>query len=182
MKRIQKRRDGISQGYWVKRRVQKKGKIVETRSGGLVKRTANFIVKKLTPFSKKIMIAGSIRRKVPGPIDIDIVLIPKDKQKIYSQFAMLDTVRSGPKSISARVRGISVDVYFADEGDWGAMLLTYTGSYGHNIGLRKIAQTKCMLLNQYGLWKNGKRIAGDTEESIYTALDRPRYKQPEERQ
>lgn len=52
------------------------------------------------------------------------------------------------------------------------MLLTYTGSYGNNIGLRVIAKKQGMLLNQYGLFKGGLYIAGKTETSIYKALGR----------
>ena len=39
------------------------------------------ITKWLSPFCKKIEIVGSIRRGEKSPGDIDIVLIPKNKEK-----------------------------------------------------------------------------------------------------
>ena len=56
--------------------------------------------------------------------------------------------------------------------------MTYTGPAGYNIGLRTVAKKKGLLLNQYGLFKNKKHIAGKTERSIYTALGK-KYKIPE---
>ena len=43
---------------------------------------ANRIIKYLKPHCRRIQIVGSIRRKEENPIDIDIVLIPKDKEKL----------------------------------------------------------------------------------------------------
>jgi len=40
------------------------------------------IIASLNPYCKKIQIAGSIRREEKNPGDIDIVLIPKDKEKL----------------------------------------------------------------------------------------------------
>ena len=60
------------------------------------------------------------------------------------------------------------------------MLLAYSTRFGESIGLRVIAKRKGMKLNQYGLFKDGKRIAGKTEKEIYHALGRE-WKSPEKR-
>lgn len=144
---------------------------------------ANQVIKTISPYATKIMIAGSIRRGVPAN-DIDIVLIPKDKIKIqYTVEKMGGRIyASGPKQLYFKYKGVDVNLYYADHQDYGAQLLTRTGSAGHNIGLRRLAQKKGLTLNQYGLYKDDKRIAGRTEREIYTALNRPRFKGPEERQ
>ena len=73
-------------------------------------------------------------------------------------------------------------MFFAEDSDYGAQLMTRTGPKGSNMGNRVIAKKKGFKLNQYGLFdrKTGKKLAGKTEESIYDALGKP-YKVPEER-
>ncbi len=159
--------------------VIKKGKIVETRNPKIVLSLANRIKKDLKPFSNKIEIVGSIRRKKPNPTDIDILIIPKDKEKILNYLQKIGIpVSIGDKQLKFKINKIEVEIYFALEKTWGAMLLAYTGPSGSEIGLRIIAKNKGMLLNQYGLYKNKKRVAGKTEISIYRALGK-NYKAPE---
>ena len=64
---------------------------------------------------------------------------------------------------------------------YGAALLYFTGSKGYNIELRKRAIARGLKLNEYGLFKGERRIAGATEESIYAALDLP-WVAPERRE
>ena len=64
------------------RRVLKKGRIVFTRRGNVVLGLANRIAKLIKPYCRRIEIVGSIRRKEKNPVDIDIVLIPKDREKL----------------------------------------------------------------------------------------------------
>lgn len=164
-----------------KRVVLKKGKIVITRQPEFVLALAKKIYNLLKPHSKRIEIVGSIRRKKPDPFDIDIILIPKDKEKTEKALSKKGTHMSGGEhKTTYKIEGIQVEIYYADTKSWGAMLLTYTGSSGNNIGLRVIAKKQGFLLNQYGLFKRGVYIAGKTETSIYKALGRPLTK-PEDR-
>ena len=161
------------------RRVLKKGKYVTTREGPTVIKLSKKIQRGLKPLSKRIEIAGSIRRKIKNPVDMDFVLIPKDKQKIITYLKKKGRyLQGGEKRIAFKIEGIKVEVYYADSNNWGAMIMTYTGPAGYNIGLRTVAKKKGLLLNQYGLFKNKKHIAGKTERSIYTALGK-KYKIPE---
>ena len=67
--------------------------------------------------------------------------------------------------------GIDVDLRVVPEKSFGAALQYFTGSKDHNVELRKIAIKKGWKLNEYGLFeKNGKQIAGKTEEEIYKKL------------
>ena len=50
---------------------------------------------------------------------------------------------------------------------YGAALNYFTGSKDHNVALRRIAMAKGWKLNEYGLYRGEKMIAGRTEEEIY---------------
>ncbi len=167
------------------RRVLKKGKIVTTRKGGVVIHLANLIVKKIKPFCSRIQIVGSIRRKEKNPVDIDIVLIPKnekDKDKIEEILKKNGRfVQGGEKRATFRIKGVKVELYYTNKEEWGAALLAYSSEFGASIGLRMVAKRKGMKLSQHGLFsKTGRKIAGRTEEEIYHALGRS-WKAPENR-
>jgi len=157
---------------------------VYTREGKFVIHLAGKIEKKLKPFCRKIKIVGSILRKEKAPVDIDIILIPKNsesKEKIICEMKKLGRfVQGGEKRVTFRVGGVKTELYFSKKEDWGAMLLAYTGPKGSSIGLRMIAKRKGMLLNQYGLFRAGRELAGKTERGIYRLLGK-KWKKPEER-
>jgi len=135
----------------------------------------------LSPFSAIIVVAGSVRRKEKDIKDIDFVCVPEDLDKLKKFIYDNDSFyvyRDGEKLISFVTKSCKVDIYFATEDNFGAMLLFLTGSGGHNIGLRRIAKSMGFKLNQYGLWLDSKCIASKTEEDIYNALNRE-YKAPE---
>ncbi len=164
------------------RRVLKKGKIVATRKGYVVLHLANSIVKKIKPFCSRIKIVGSIRRKVKNPVDIDIVLTPRSKKNKDRIEEILKKegrfVQGGEKRATFRIKGVKVELYYTNKEEWGAALLAYSSEFGAGIGLRMVAKRKGFKLSQHGLFtKNGRRIAGKTEEEIYHALGR-RYKEP----
>lgn len=164
-----------------KRRVLKKGKYILTRKGSFVIKLSEKIASQLKPFSKRIKIVGSIRRKEKNPVDIDIVLVPKNKEKIKELlFKEGKVVENGEKQFSVRIKGVKVELYFTSSDDWGAALMSYTGPLGYAIGLRIKAKKRGLKLNQYGLFKNNKKIAGKTEREIYNALGK-KYKLPKDR-
>src|SRR5207245_6421977 len=51
-----------------------------------------------------------------------------------------------------------------------AALQYFTGSKAHNVELRQLAQGKDLKLNEYGLFRGTRRVAGKTEEEIYAKL------------
>jgi len=146
-----------------------------------VKKLSEKIISGIKPFCKKIEVAGSIRRKEKHLRDIDIVLIPRNKEKIFRYLNKNGKfIQGGEKRISFNIKGIKVELYFTTPQSWGATLLAYSSRKGSAIGLRIIARTKGFKLNQYGLYKKGKLVAGRTEEEIYKTLGR-KFKPPEER-
>lgn len=139
------------------------------------------IIDWLKPFSKKIQIAGSIRRKDKNPVDIDIVLIPKSLEHKQKILEFLKTkgkfVQGGEKRVTFKIQKVKVEIYYTEDKSWGATLLAYSSEKGSAIGLRKFAKSKGFHLNQYGLYKDRKCLAGKTEKDIYKVLGKS-YKPP----
>lgn len=152
-----------------------------------VKKIAEALVKDLEPFTQRIEIAGSIRRKVSKPNDIDIVLIPKDEQSWEEIREFLadhgSILRHGKWIIFADVAGVEINIWKTLPQSWGATMFFATGPSGYGIAYRMKARHKGMILNQYGLFdlETKQGVAGETEESIFEILRPEGYKEPEER-
>ena len=165
----------------MKRVVIKGGKKVTTREGNFVIKLSKKIISLLKPYSKKIHVAGSIRRNSENPIDIDIVLIPKDKEKIKEILNKKGKfLEGGEKRVAFKIEDVKTELYYTIPEEWGACLLAYSSKKGSEIGLRMVAKRMGFKLNQHGLFKSEKMIAGKTEEEIYHALGRE-WKKPEDR-
>ena len=131
---------------------------------------------------KKISIAGSFRRKKETIGDLDfLIALKKTKNPEAVAKKVMDFFTSLPGVIKVWGRGItksSIRLEYGCDADlrvvpaksYGAALQYFTGSVGHNIVIRKIAMSKGMKLNEYGLFKGKKRIAGKTEKEIYKKL------------
>lgn len=159
------------------------------------KQLANILVDELRPYCDLVEIAGSIRRGKPQVKDIDIVAIPNDIKMItaglFDTRGLVDSLAdplsranrtNGLKRASFTHKGAPIDIYWATPETWSTLLLIRTGSKEHNIKLCNIAKSKGMHLHASGdgLFSNGTRIAGDTEESIFEALGIP-YLEPQSR-
>jgi len=149
--------------------------------------TAKQEVATLSHMASKIEIAGSIRRGKKNPGDADIVLIPKNEQAkkqilAYAKRHASGNIGVGKSHLSYKTGGVEIEIYFADEKCWGAMLMYATGPNTYNVIMRQLAKHRNMKLNQYGLFKRDSdaKIAGETEEGIYEALGR-NWKEPSRR-
>ncbi len=146
-----------------------------------VVKLAEKLVGELKPFSKKIEIVGSIRRKKINPRDIDVVLILKDKIKLEEFMKTKGKfIQGGEHESTWKINGLKVELYYTIPEEWGAELLAYSSKKGSGIGLRRIAKRKGLKLSQHGLFKGEKRIAGKTEKEVYSALGR-KWKRAENR-
>lgn len=153
---------------------------------------ATIIAKALEVFLKKIPevkdieIAGSYRRHKDTIADLDIIIAAKKAAPIISQFVKYDEVAAvtskGTTRSSVQLHsGMRVDLRVVPEKSYGAALLYFTGSKNHNITLRKMAVKKKLKLNEYGVFKGRKSIAGKTEAEIYQLFNLP-YIEPELRE
>ena len=86
----------------------------------------------------------------------------------------VEVVEQGATRSTVRLRnGLQVDLRVVPEASYGAALCYFTGSKAHNIALRQIAIDHGLKLNEYGLFKGTRRLAGRTEEELYQRLGLP---------
>ncbi len=119
--------------------------------------------------------AGSLRRSQETVGDIDILVSTKHDRKIIQAFTdypgKLEIVAAGTTKASIITKnGVQIDLRIVDPQSFGAALQYFTGSKAHNVKLRNIAKSMSFKLNEYGLFKGKKMVAGRTEESIYRKL------------
>ena len=69
--------------------------------------------------------------------------------------------------------GLQVDLRVVEQDSFGAAMVYFTGSKAHNIAIRRLAQQRKLKINEYGVFRGAKRVAGTTEESVYKALGLP---------
>ncbi|KKW17916.1 MAG: DNA polymerase III [Candidatus Sungbacteria bacterium GWC2_49_10] len=141
---------------------------------------------KAFPEVERIKVAGSIRRKKETIGDIDILVVSSKPEKVAERFLRLPWIDhvygSGPAKTNVRLKnGLDADLRIVPEKSFGAALNYFTGSKEHNVALREIAIKKGLKLNEYGLYRGKKMIAGKTEEEVYKALGL-RYIEPELRE
>jgi DNA polymerase (family 10) len=141
----------------------------------------------LTPVVERVEVVGSIRRQRPTVRDIDLVLIPKNQGLLDTKLREMGCQFGGPKIrrlVYPRDMGAPVDIYIATPETWATLLLIRTGSTRHNVYLCKLARARGWQLKANGqglLDSQDKRVAGDTEQSIFAALGL-KYREPEERE
>jgi DNA polymerase (family 10) len=125
--------------------------------------------------ARRWTVAGSFRRRVETVGDLDVLIEATDRAaatEALGKFPGLAEIAArGPEKVEAALQGgFQVDFRFFEADNFGAALLYFTGSKAHGIALRKIAQQKKLKLNEYGLFRGEKPVAGKTEEEIYAAL------------
>jgi DNA polymerase (family 10) len=127
------------------------------------------------PDVQNVVVAGSIRRRKETVGDGDILAISRRPEKIMDFFVSMPEVmhvhgRGSTKTMIKLKNGMDVDLRVVPEESFGAALNYFTGSKEHNVALRRIAQEKGLKLNEYGLFRGKKRVAGRTEEEVYERL------------
>ena len=127
---------------------------------------------------QKIQPAGSLRRRAETIGDVDILVAAKNGKKIIDAFTaaafVQEVLAAGPTKGSAIIQTettpVHVDVRVVPKESFGAAAQYFTGSKQHNVRLREIAVKAKLKLNEYGLFKADKMIAGPVEEEIYQKL------------
>ena len=127
-------------------------------------------------YASKAVIAGSIRRMRETIGDIDILVSGNGSDKIMDFVSKMDVVESTISRGKAKATfwlkaGVSCDIRFIEEHQFGAALLYFTGSKSHNVKMRQIALRKGLKLNEYGIFgKDGSVKVAETEDKMYRAL------------
>ena len=77
--------------------------------------------------------------------------------------------------------GLQVDLRVVAPESFGAALHYFTGSKAHNIAIRRLGQQRGLKINEYGVFRGRKRVAGRTEAEVYKSVGLP-YIPPELRE
>ncbi len=134
-------------------------------------------------------VAGSIRRWRDTTGDVDVLVASTAAPEVIEAFvglpAAIDTIEAGDSKASVRADGLQVDLRVVVPDEFGAALQYFTGSKDHNVALRNRAIARELKMNEYGVFdvsdvedpdagqRVGDRVAGETEASMYDALDLP---------
>jgi len=160
----------------------KKGiELLERSTGRVLLGVAVFVADRIVNALKdhsavlNISVCGSTRRMKETVGDIDILATGKDNLEIIEAFVNLPNVKEilwkGPKKASVIVEeGEQVDLRVIEKESFGSALQYFTGSKAHNIKIRTICVREGLKLNEYGLFKGNEKVAGETEEEIYSYL------------
>jgi len=135
---------------------------------------------------KHVEVAGSYRRRKETVGDLDILVTHKKDSEVMKRFVEYEDVdrviaRGETRSTVVLRFGVQVDLRAIPESSYGAALHYFTGSQAHNIAVRKMGVKQGLKINEYGVFRDEKRIAGETEEEVYAQVDLP-YIEPEMRE
>jgi len=124
---------------------------------------------------RQIEVAGSYRRRRETIGDLDLLVTSSVPGKVMGRFVkygeVAEVVSQGKTRSTVKLRsGLQVDLRAVEPAAYGAALQYFTGSKAHNVELRTIAQEQGYKLNEYGLFKGTRRVAGKTEDEIYAKL------------
>jgi DNA polymerase (family 10) len=130
------------------------------------------------PGVRKVTVAGSYRRMRETVGDLDILVAAAAGSEVMKRFVAYDEVKSvlaqGDTRASIVLKsGLQVDLRLVPPESYGAALHYFTGSKAHNIAVRKLGQARGLKINEYGVFRGDARVAGETEESVFAAVDLP---------
>jgi len=125
-----------------------------------------------------VVAAGSYRRCRETVGDLDILITARKSSPVMKRFVEYDAIdkvlSSGATRSSVVLRsGLQVDVRLVAQSSFGAALQYFTGSKDHNIAIRRLGQQRGLKINEYGVFRFEKQVAGRTEASVYRSVDLP---------
>jgi DNA polymerase (family 10) len=134
----------------------------------------------------EVIVAGSFRRKKETVADLDILATCKKGSRVmdaFVEYGNVDKVVAKGETRSTMVlrSGIQMDLRVVPEASYGAALHYFTGSKAHNIAVRTLGVKKGLKINEYGVFKGAKGIAGKREEEVFDRVGLP-FIEPELRE
>jgi DNA polymerase (family 10) len=123
-------------------------------------------------------IADSYRRGKDTVGDLDILVAARAGSDAMQRFVSYDevdeVVAQGETRATVVLRsGLQAICGLFDLESYGAALHYFTGSKSHNIAVRKLGLERDLKINEYGVFRGTKRMAGETEESVFDQVHLP---------
>jgi DNA polymerase (family 10) len=126
--------------------------------------------------TRRVEVAGSYRRRKETVGDLDLLCSTRRPAAAAAAFVGFDAVAEvtarGPTRVAVRLRnGLAVDLRLVDDAAFGAALVYFTGSKEHNLVLRGMAREMGLKVNEYGVFRGRRRLAGREERDVYAVFD-----------
>lgn len=126
----------------------------------------------------EIVIAGSYRRACATVGDLDLLVIARPRGAAISALVTAPGVvkvlaRGSTRAAVVLRSGLQVDLRVVASESFGAALHYFTGSKAHNIAVRGLALARGLKLNEYGVFRGERRVAGSSEVSVFSAVGLP---------
>lgn len=127
---------------------------------------------------RRLEFAGSYRRGKDTVGDLDLLVVAADCGPVMDRFAdypsVAEVLARGDTKMSVRLQSkLQVDLRVVPEESFGAAWQYFTGSKAHNVVLRGMAKNRGLKINEYGVFRGDKQIAGREEEEVYAAVGLP---------
>ncbi len=135
---------------------------------------------------RDLIVAGSYRRRKETVGDLDILAATAKDSDIMDRFVEYEDTekvlsKGATRSTILLRTGVHVDLRVVQGVSYGAALHYFTGSKAHNIAVRTLGVKKKLKINEYGVFRGNRRIAGRTEEEVYSHVGLP-FIEPELRE
>lgn len=126
----------------------------------------------------RVELAGSFRRGKDTVGDLDLLVAETPHVHAIEHFVDYPEVESvlakGTTRASIRLRsGLQIDLRVLPSASYGAGLHYFTGSKAHNIAIRRLGQQHDLKINEYGVFRGRRRLAGAEEEDVFRAVGLP---------
>lgn len=126
----------------------------------------------------RIEVAGSFRRRKDTVGDADILVVSSHPDTVVTRFTSYPRVKQieaegATRSAVVLDCGLHVDLRVIPAVSFGSALHYFTGSKSHNIAVRALALKRGLKLNEYGVFRGTRRIAGRNEEDVFRAVGLP---------
>jgi len=127
---------------------------------------------------KNISLAGSLRRMKETIADVDILVSSLKPKVVFNAFVKLPEVQTvlskgATKSSIVTRDGIQMDLRVVKPESYGSAQHYFTGSKAHNIRIRSLGVDRGLKINEYGVFKGEKSIAGKSEEEVFNSVGLP---------
>lgn len=125
-----------------------------------------------------VEVAGSLRRRKETVGDVDILVSARHGEPVASRLLAYPEIKQvlahGATKCSVVLRsGLQVDLRVVEPESYGAALHYFTGSKAHNIAIRTLGVSRGLKINEYGVFRGDRRIAGQEEVDVFRAVGLP---------
>lgn len=123
-------------------------------------------------------VAGSCRRRKETCGDLDVLATADDADAamdVLAEHPLVEKVlQRGDTKMRVRLSsGVEMDLRVVPDESYGAAMQYFTGSKEHNVVVRGRAKDLGLKVNEYGVFRGDKQVAGATEEDVYAAIGLP---------